>query len=287
MEDGPQSEVKNNILVSDKEGALILRLSGALPSPANIDANLYYLPRSSGYGWIEEQSQYGWSAWRDRGYERNGVRGDPGFVNISARDFSLTASSPALDAGIPLGSPYQTDTLGTARPQGQTWDIGAFEYTTLPTLPDTIPPATTPPGTNSLPAALENPQSLSHHSGIGLISGWVCDADRVEIEIDESIILQAGYGTNRGDTEEICGDTANGFGLLFNWNLLGDGMHTLRALADGEEFARAVVTVTTLSQEFLTGAYGEFSLPGFPSTGESIVVHWQPSTQNFVIRGSD
>ena len=100
----PQSQVKNNILASEKEGAALLRLSGALPSPGNIDANFYYLPHSSAYGWIEGQREYGWSAWRDRGFERNGAIGDPGFVNIPARDFSLTASSPAFDAGIPKGS---------------------------------------------------------------------------------------------------------------------------------------------------------------------------------------
>ena len=33
----------------------------------------------------------------------------------------------------------------------------------------------------------------------------------------------AAYGTERLDTQAACGDTDNGFGLLFNWNLLDDG----------------------------------------------------------------
>jgi hypothetical protein len=70
VEDGPQSEVKNNILVSDREEAFILRLEGALPSPANIDANLYYLPHASDYGRIESQG-YGWSAWRGQLNQRS------------------------------------------------------------------------------------------------------------------------------------------------------------------------------------------------------------------------
>lgn len=37
----------------------------------------------------------------------------------------------------------------------------------------------------------------------------------------------------------------NHFVLPFNWNLLGDGTHTVRALADGVEFDRATFTVTT------------------------------------------
>ena len=77
----------------------------------------------------------------------------------------------------------------------------------------------------------ESPMPNSFQSGLGVISGWVCAADTVEIEINGATHIAA-YGTDRADTEERCGDTDNGFGLLFNWNLLGDGEHTVRALAD-------------------------------------------------------
>ena len=77
-----------------------------------------------------------------------------------------------------------------------------------------------------------------------MISGWVCDAARVEIRLTngrtgEVQTFTAGYGTTREDTQGVCGDTNNGFGFLWNWNLLGDGEHTVQALADGVEFARA------------------------------------------------
>ena len=52
-------------------------------------------------------------------------------------------------------------------------------------------------------------------------------------------------------------------GLLFNWNLLGDGIHTVRALADGEAFGRATFTVTTLGVEFLQGTQGETLVADF------------------------
>ena len=54
----------------------------------------------------------------------------------------------------------------------------------------------------------------------------------------------------------MCGDTDNGFGLLFNWNLLSDGEHEVVALVDGVELGRATVTVTTLGAEFLRGLRG-------------------------------
>ena len=148
-----------------------------------------------------------------------------------------------------------------------------------------------PPGrattgrTSALPGYLENPGAGSFQSGIGLFSGWVCDAQRVEIEINARLTLKAGYGTIRSDTAGVCGDTNNGFGLLFNWNLLGDGTHTARALADGREFGRARFTVTTLGTEFLTGVSGTYRLPNFPKQGTNVIVEWQQASQNFVITG--
>src|SRR5436309_2844078 len=101
-------------------------------------------------------------------------------------------------------------------------------------------------------ATLENPQPHSAQSGIGVISGWACHATRIEIEIDGAK-TQAAYGTSREDTRPVCGDANNGFGLLFNWNLLSNGTHRVRALVDGQEFANATVTVTTVGAEFLQG----------------------------------
>ena len=90
-----------------------------------------------------------------------------------------------------------------------------------------------------------------------MISGWVCEAERIDIvfdpDTDNEMTFQAGYGTSRTDTSGKCGDSANGFGLLYNWNKLGPGQHTIRALADGFEFARSTFTVTTLGEEFARG----------------------------------
>jgi hypothetical protein len=132
--------------------------------------------------------------------------------------------------------------------------------------------------------ALENPQTDSAQSGIDVISGWVCNASRVDLIIDEVATLSAAYGTERGDTIAVCGDANNGFGLLLNWNLLGDGTHTIRALADGVQFGSATFTVTTLGTEFLQGAEGSFRLSGFPNSTTDVVIIWEESLQNFVIK---
>ncbi len=134
---------------------------------------------------------------------------------------------------------------------------------------------------------LENPSAEAFQSGLGLLSGWVCEADQVTLVLNPGTAtaqtLKAAYGTERGDTASMCGDTNNGFGLLFNWNLLGDGSHTIVAQADGEEFGRATVTVTTLGEEFVREAEGECTVADFPETGETTRLVWQAAQQNFVI----
>ncbi|MEW6297439.1 MAG: choice-of-anchor D domain-containing protein, partial [Thermodesulfobacteriota bacterium] len=135
---------------------------------------------------------------------------------------------------------------------------------------------------------LENPQPASFQSGIGVISGWVCTAGRVDIEFDGAFTLQAAYGTSRADTAGVCGDEGNnGFGLLFNWNLLGDGVHTVRALADGVEFARVSFTVATLGMgEFATGLAGGTQVANFPQAGTAMRLQWEESQQNFPLAGA-
>ena len=138
-------------------------------------------------------------------------------------------------------------------------------------------------------AVLDSPQPGSFQSGIGVIYGWVCEAQRIDIVFNPGTenegTLQAAYGTERADTQGQCNDIDNGFGLSFNWNLLGAGQHTVSAQADGQEFAHATVTVTTFGKERLTDVGGEFVVEGFPAEGDQLTLDWQESLQNFVIQG--
>jgi hypothetical protein len=137
------------------------------------------------------------------------------------------------------------------------------------------------PATGPSPSlgVIENPPTGQVVSGISLISGWVCTASRVDVIIDGRVI-PASYGTPRADTRGVCGDDNNGYGLLFNWNLLGNGTHTLIARADGVEFARVTFSVVTFGLEFLRGASGRFTVP---FAGRTVTVEWQESSQSFVI----
>ena len=121
-----------------------------------------------------------------------------------------------------------------------------------------------------------------------MIAGWVCEANNITIEIDDGLPGYAAYGTTRADTAAICGDTENGFGLTFNWNLLGTGPHTLRVLVDGNELSSVAFEVITLGTgEFQQGLTGQSSVINFPTPGQMVQVQWEESLQSFVIRGNN
>jgi hypothetical protein len=129
---------------------------------------------------------------------------------------------------------------------------------------------------------LEVPSPQSSQSGIGIVSGWRCEAKHIYIEID-AVRFQALYGTEREDTAGVCGDDNNGFMLLINWNSFGSGVHRVQALADGVVFSEAEVTISTMGTEFLRGVSREYTLADFPRVGDNTVIRWEENLQNFVI----
>ena len=151
---------------------------------------------------------------------------------------------------------------------------------------DTLPP--------SGPGFLGNPRDGSTQSGIGLISGWVCEAENIEIVVEDSLgrvlaEVAVVYGMERLDVAAagICETETAGFATIFNWSSLGDGTRLVRIFIDGQEAHRASVTVVTFGQSFLRGASGRYRLTDFPSRGQSVVVEWEQGLQNFVITETD
>ncbi|MEZ5580533.1 MAG: PhoPQ-activated protein PqaA family protein [Candidatus Competibacteraceae bacterium] len=127
------------------------------------------------------------------------------------------------------------DTAGTLEPD-QIYSTG------VQIIPDTLPYAGQACN-GQYNRNLESPTQGSAESGVGLIRGWVCQANTVQVRIDGGDLQQVAYGTTREDTLAACGDTNNGFGYTFNWNRLGNGAHNLRAYADSVEFANRSISM--------------------------------------------
>ena len=140
----------------------------------------------------------------------------------------------------------------------------------------------TPPAW-ALTFALGNPASGAIKSGVGLVSGWVCDAEELEVSFDGGPRQFVPYGSERPDTAGVCGDTDNGFGLLTNYNELGDGPHTVALYIDGMVATQVNFNVVTLGTNFLRGRTGHGTIT--LSDGKQVDVQWEETTQGFTITG--
>jgi hypothetical protein len=67
--------------------------------------------------------------WQALGYDANSISASAAglFVDAAAHEFALRADSPAVDTGR-FVSGVSADIRGVARPQGEAYDVGAYEY---------------------------------------------------------------------------------------------------------------------------------------------------------------
>ena len=133
---------------------------------------------------------------------------------------------------------------------------------------------------------LENPRNGSFYSGIGVISGWKCNANGpLTVRFNDGDAIPLAYHNERGDTAGVCGDTNNGFVAIMNWANLGDGSHTAVVYDNGVEFARSTFAVATTGEPYVTGAEGECRVPDFPAPGETMSFAWNEATQHLEMSG--
>jgi len=68
-----------------------------------------------------------WASWRTTGYDAHGIAADPLITNFSTKDFTLQSGSPCRDVGVTISS-VAVDKAKRSRPQGASYDIGAYEF---------------------------------------------------------------------------------------------------------------------------------------------------------------
>ena len=130
-------------------------------------------------------------------------------------------------------------------------------------------------------ATLDIPGPGSTQSGVGVISGWKCQANgQLTVRFNGGRSLPLSYRSERGDTRSACGDSENGFVALWNWSVLGNGRHTAVVYDNGDEFDRATFTVVTPGVDFLQGVSG--SGTATLSNGQRVTLQWSEGSQSFV-----
>ncbi len=133
--------------------------------------------------------------------------------------------------------------------------------------------------------ALESPSDGDLRSGVGVIRGWACDANTVDVSINNGDKIQVVYGNSRKDTEGVCGDSNNGFELLVNWALIGAGEHTIKLYLDDMLKSTVIFNVGVLddNSSYVRGLSKTYNLPNFPVPGEATTIEWSEADQNFLI----
>lgn len=145
-------------------------------------------------------------------------------------------------------------------------------------------------GTHSqtLHGTLENPVAGSIESGVGLVSGWHCTAQKITVFINGVDLGESGVGSIRNDTRSICGHANTGFSLLYNYNILEPGEHLIQVYADGHLLdQREFSSVRSGGQPYLAGANRTVEVEDFPTAGTRATLTWSQAKQSFVVTSVD
>ncbi|MGP8329706.1 MAG: choice-of-anchor Q domain-containing protein [Methanosarcinaceae archaeon] len=138
--------IKNNIIYSTSANLWSLMVAPENSAEIIIDYNIWYRPGGNALiNWSGKM----YSVYQYQNNTSNGEHSsfaDPLFVDVSQLNFHLQPNSIAIDNGVPYQN-LDIDKDRTSRPQGDGYDIGAYEYiqpnevvadTTAPAIPKRV-----------------------------------------------------------------------------------------------------------------------------------------------------
>ena len=123
---------KNNIVYASSRGLFINNYTNSEPDPADVDYNLYDSSLNSAMAdflW-NGTDHIGFSSYQSAtGKDNHSPYADPQFLSLTTPNLQIQPTSPAVNAGIDLGSTVvgTLDFAGNPRVRGSTVDIGAYE----------------------------------------------------------------------------------------------------------------------------------------------------------------
>jgi hypothetical protein len=115
--------IKNNILIAGDNGGYAIYADSGISNPSVVDNNILDNNGYS-YGVAFAGTRMSWSAWQSNGFDIHGYNVDPGLDNNFEPDAN---NDPSADRGVTIPE-FSIDIVGVVRPQGTSYDIGAFEY---------------------------------------------------------------------------------------------------------------------------------------------------------------
>ncbi len=123
---------KNNIVYASSQGLFINNYTNSEPDPVDVDYNLYYsLLNSSMAVFLWNGTNHtGFSSYQSAtGKDSHSQYVDPQFLSLTTPDLQIQPTSPAINAGINLGTGVvgALDFAGNPRLRGTSIDIGAYE----------------------------------------------------------------------------------------------------------------------------------------------------------------
>ncbi|PYU68734.1 MAG: DUF5123 domain-containing protein, partial [Acidobacteria bacterium] len=124
---------KNNIVYASSQGLFINNHTNSEPDPADVDYNLYYsslTPSIAAFLW-NGTNYGGFSSYQSAtGKDSHSPYVNPQFLSLTTPDLQIQPTSPAVNAGIDLGSTVvgTLDFAGNPRVQGSNIGIGAYEH---------------------------------------------------------------------------------------------------------------------------------------------------------------
>lgn len=272
----PDNIIKNNILYSaSSTGVLYI---SPMSSGNQIDYNILYAPNSSYL--VYSGGSKSWSAWQALGYDTHGYNVNPNFVSIGANvsNFLVQTGSQAINNGIDLGAPYNTDILGNIRPTSGAWDIGAYEYKDGSVVTDNTPPAlltatlinpTIIVLTFSEPLELTSAQAKSNYSinnGI-IINNAVLSSDGKKVTLNTSTnSANQTYTVVVSNVKDLAGNvvasSGNSASYSFTQTSTGDLKANVKVFLEGPLDSNVMLTELS-GNEFLPSAQPYNTAPWF------------------------
>jgi hypothetical protein len=209
------------------------------------------------------------------------------------------------------GVPFDSHVFTSFRSGGTPWRSGLSRTVVVPDFPQAGRSATlewlqsyqnflvtgidgaTPAGAMAAPVqaaanvgVVGTPVAGSTVSGVGVISGYHCTSHNIRVYIDGADIGRAGAGTTLLGTQEVCGHTDTGYSLLYNFNNLSNGPHTVTVYADGILLgSNSFTSVQSGGTPWLSGMSRTVTVADFPQAGQDATLEWVQSYQNFLITG--